>query len=66
MARIDPAHLNQQRIDFARELTTIKDRAARLGLWRTMHALDRAIQEIGWEIANDPKGRDRYIKARDG
>ena len=33
------------------DLVKLKDRAARLGLWKTFHLLDEASKAIGWEIA---------------
>jgi hypothetical protein len=51
-------------------LVQSKAEAGRLGLYRTMHALDSATQEIGWEIASrrDPEQRrlaDKYMEMRD-
>ena len=39
------------RFNFTLELVAAKNRAAELGLWKTMHALDKATQAIGWERA---------------
>lgn len=36
---------------FAAELVKLKDKAGRLGLWKTMHALDTATREVGYEAA---------------
>lgn len=49
--------LRQARLRFAADLVLVKDRAGRLGLWRTMHALDAATKEVGWEIADILEGR---------
>jgi len=36
---------------FAAELMLMKNKAARLGLFKTMHAIEPATQKVGWEIA---------------
>lgn len=36
--------------ELATQLTTIKAALGQLGLFKTMHALDTAVQEIGYEI----------------
>lgn len=36
---------------FIAELVQMKDRAGRLGLWKTMHALDEATKAVGYEYA---------------
>lgn len=60
------AHKHQ---DFINRLVAIKEEAGRLGFYRTMHALDGALQQIGWEVAShrDPSQRklgDKYMKER--
>ena len=35
----------------------MKDEAARLGLWRTMHAMDHATRETGYEQADIELGK---------
>lgn len=70
----EPGYVAQKRDvkaseQLAIELVYLKARAGKLGLFRTMHALDKATQEIGWEIAVqlDPKQaahRDRYLASR--
>ena len=40
----------EQHLAFASELTLLKDKAMRLGLWRTAHLIEIPIQEIGWEM----------------
>jgi hypothetical protein len=45
------APTKQQR-DFAVELVQIKAKAGSLGLFRTMHALDKATNAVGWELAD--------------
>lgn len=37
------------------DLLKLKDRAAKLGLWRTFHAIDGATTAVGWEIAEKLK-----------
>lgn len=51
-------------------LVKAKAEAGRLGLYRTMHALDEATQQIGWEVASlrDPEQRrlaDQYMRMRE-
>jgi hypothetical protein len=53
----------------ALELVNLKDRCFRHGFLRTGHALDKAVQEIGWELAirldpNQEKVRERWMKER--
>lgn len=38
------------------ELLAIKDRLGKLELWRTYHALDTAIGQLGWELAHIKEG----------
>lgn len=35
---------------FMVELIQLRDRAARLRLFKTMHKLDLAVKEVGWEL----------------
>lgn len=63
------ADLNRKHEDFIRRLNALKTEAGKLGFYRTMHALDEATQQIGWEVAShrDPSQRklgDRYMKER--
>ena len=49
-------------MEFTTALVRMKDRSGRLGLWKTMHAIDEATKVAGWEIADllakrNPKGR---------
>ncbi len=37
--------------EFCLKLVRLKDEAGRLGLFRTMHAMDHAVKEVGWEMA---------------
>lgn len=46
-----PADLARKRA-FITKLVRIKDEAARLELWQTMHALDRAVFAVGFEAAS--------------
>ena len=38
---------------FVLDLLAMKDRAMRLGLYRTHQILDEASQKVGWEIADE-------------
>lgn len=42
---------------FVLDLLELKDRAARLELWRTTHAIDEATRAVGWELARNRKAR---------
>lgn len=61
----------QRRLEaFANTLVRAKTEAGELGLYRTMHALDEATQQVGWELASlrDPEQRrlaDKYMRMRD-
>lgn len=37
---------------FPAEVVELKAKAGRLGLWKTLHALDKAQTEVSWEIAD--------------
>lgn len=52
------------RQDFARRLGLMKEEAGRLRLWRTMHALEAPLKEIGWEIADIIEGKQHDTQAR--
>lgn len=45
------AEIRKSRREFLLELVTTKNRAGELGLWKTMHALDKGTQAVGWEMA---------------
>lgn len=45
------SHSTKEGIVIVHELLAIKDSLGRLGLWKGHHALDEAINTIGWEIA---------------
>ncbi len=45
------AQVRRGRSDFCTALVVMKSRAAELGMWKTMHALDHATQAVGWEHA---------------
>jgi hypothetical protein len=38
--------------DFILRLVVAKDEAGRLGLWKTMHALDEVTRTVGYEVAD--------------
>lgn len=40
------------RDQFIVDLLLLRDRAGRLELWRTMHELDKAVKEVGYECAD--------------
>lgn len=49
----------------AADLVRIKARAGRLGLWKTMHAIEPATQAVGWEMAEILKGeRPDHLQER--
>ena len=54
-------HLPEQSLtelrEFASDVALMKNRAARLGLWKTMHSLEPATQAVGWEIAEILEGK---------
>src|SRR5687768_2734487 len=52
------AELTVERRQFITELVLAKDRAGRLGLWKTMHALDEATNAAGWELASLLPGKE--------
>ena len=43
----------------ATEIVLLKAKCGELGLFRTMHAMESAVQTVGWELAEmrDPKQR---------
>lgn len=55
---------------FIVRLLSLKDEAARLGLYRTMHELEAATVIVGWEVADHMKGKritelsEQYIRRR--
>lgn len=67
--------MTDQQQQFACQLAAMKAEAGRLGLWRTMHAMDAALLEVGFEIGDSlitdaaerrrhRKGADKYIAMR--
>lgn len=57
--------------EFASKLALLKHEAGRLGLWLTMHELDRAVVMVGFEIAAHSRGERtlntqeaRYVRER--
>ena len=55
---------------FANELVAMKARAGQIGLLVTMHAMDKATQAVGWEIATKLDRKqgalaNRYIDSRE-
>ena len=51
------AQQRQAERDFITDLVLLKARAGRLGLWKTMHALEEATQFVGWEVADAHQAR---------
>lgn len=41
------------------DLLRAKDTAGKRGLWRTLHAIDDALQQIGWELAERKGGSEQ-------
>ncbi len=52
--------------DLVAKLLEVKHDAASAGFWRTFHALDKALKEIGWEIAYSlgDKGAAKYYSKK--
>lgn len=49
--RLDPSlHADRRRL--CETLILAKAEAGRVGLWKTMHALNTATDAIGWEVAD--------------
>jgi hypothetical protein len=57
IVQMTPQQLEQERRIFLGELVGMKNRAGRLGLWRTTHALDAATSESGYELADILTGK---------
>lgn len=50
---------------FTLDLVNLKVRAGQLGLYRTMHAIDSALQVVGWEIANANEAGEKHQAAKE-
>ena len=48
---MSPTDMDKTR-DFIRRLVSMKDEAGRLGLFKTMHAMDEATRAVGYEFAD--------------
>jgi hypothetical protein len=48
------------------DIVLIKHRAGELGMFKTMHALESAVTEVGWEMADYLEGKAQYIDKVDG
>ena len=57
-----PEELFQRQKDFASKLSLMKYEAGRLGLYRTMQAIEVPLKEIGWEIAGEWPRKAREAK----
>lgn len=53
--------LAAERRQFSANLAAMKHEAGRLGLWRTMRALEEATMRVGWEIADIEEGRQADV-----
>lgn len=51
-------------IEIASDMNRLKARLAQAGLFRTMHKMDEATRILGWEIAGDLEGYEKYEKTR--
>jgi len=47
--------------EIAVELNMVKDKLARLGLYRTMHKVDNATKQLGWEISDILTGKQKNV-----
>ena len=52
--------------DFITKLCLMKAEAGKLGLFRTMHDLEKPQQTVGWEVADIMAGKQTQIVARKG
>jgi len=52
--------LELRRLEFCRELAAVKAKAGQLGLFRTMHKLDLATVEVGYEVAGEDTPKERH------
>ena len=52
--------------DLVFKLVVLETAAAKMGLWRTYHAINKALAEAGYEraVQVDPKGRRVHERAR--
>lgn len=48
-----------ERDRFIADLLLLRDRAGRLELWRTMHEMDKAVKEVGYECADIATGKQK-------
>ena len=51
---------------FIVDLLFLRDRAGRLELWRTMHELDKAAKEVGYECADIATGKQKCSSEHNG
>ena len=47
--------------DFITELILMKGKAAKFGLWKTMHKLDAATKAVGYEVADIRQGKQNLM-----
>lgn len=45
----------------ANDIVIIKARAGELHMFKTMHALESAVTEVGWEMADYIEGKAQYV-----
>lgn len=50
--------------DIAEAIVLLKHRAGVIGLFRTMHALEAGVKEVGWELAAELEAK-HHTAARD-
>lgn len=54
--------VTQEQRDFAVKLVAVKAEAGQLGLWKTLQALEAAVTEVGWELAEKLGDKPRKKK----
>lgn len=51
--------------EIASQIVFLKSEAGRLGLYKTMHALEHAVINVGWELTEHPQVKlESYMKSR--
>jgi hypothetical protein len=65
MQKPTPGGPRERRLkEFASKLSLLKHEAGTLGLYVTMQRMDYPLQMVGWEIAGDIEGCERFEKTR--
>ncbi len=57
MKKLSRPQWREKTNDVVLKLISLKDELARMGLYRTMHKLDLATKEIGWELSDIITGK---------